>query len=359
MRIEVGLFNHCFKYQNVHTNHQYLSNFSPKRKMGYSTAMNALPTFPFGQNRTSAAFEQSNEEYTIHKMQRRLFVLWKSATKYKHMQTLSTKQKRALELWEHIRHCSDKKCKRKHCRSSQIILAHFRKCKMSKKCVSCKLCGPVTRRIVQESCGICKMVNTQDGQTRKRKCVNQDMLYKANKKKALVSETTIERGGAATIRWRESVKGGKKEDSLLKFIQTNGMKDYPLRKRHTQQHMNNQTLNLDKPTYLCHPNQVISFETESTNNLLSQGGITFVDKSITEKDKRVMTETSIILSRLKDKTTYICHPNQVISLETKPANNSSSRGGIAFADISITEKDRQAMTEASILLSRLKEKTAN
>jgi len=235
-------------------------------------------------------------QYVIHKLRQRLIHLWRARTKYRTLRTLCPKQKRALELWEHMQDCRDKKCKRNHCRSSHLILGHYNRLEKSS---SIELCAQVTSSIVQDSRGTFQMTSKQYGATRKRKLqrMDQDMICEAHEKKAFVSESGIKRQHRTSLRWDKSVMG--KEHPMLKFIQTTQVKDYPLRLRQTQQHLNNQTLNLDKATNTWNPNQVISSETKSAKNSLSEIRITCIDNCITEEDRQAIIEASIILSRLK------------------------------------------------------------
>jgi len=268
--------------------------------MGYNNAMNTLSKFPIGEKvKNSAEFKQSYEEgqYVMHEMRQRLILLWNACTKYKYLRILHPKQKKALELWEHMQDCCDKKCKRKYCRSSRLMLAHFQHCKRSNKCLSCKLCAPVAICIAQDSNSTCKITNKQHGPIRKRKQMDQDLMYKAHKKKTSVSD--------------KSVKGGGKEYSLLKFILTNQVKDYPLRLRQTKQHLNNQTLDLDKATNIWDPNRVIALETKPAT--LIDSGITFADNIITEEDGQAIIEASIILSRLKKRRCSEIVPDATVS----------------------------------------------
>lgn len=51
-----------------------------------------------------------------------------------------------VELWKHMKECTDKNCQTSHCLSSRCVLNHYRSCKAEKKTPTCEVCSIVTKQ---------------------------------------------------------------------------------------------------------------------------------------------------------------------------------------------------------------------
>jgi len=193
----------------------------------------------------SAKVRQNSKEgdRTINQMQKRLITLW-SATKWKDLQILEPKQKIHVALWEHIVHCRDKACKRPHCRSSCLLIRHFKCCKLLNQRFTCKLCGPVMKCIGKNSNSNNYLTSKQHGKirTEKMKQIGSSPIYDSDKSQPLTSNKRKEISGLTSgsqtvikfgernavaqkrrctiVRWSKSVKGGPGADSVVQAIKT-------------------------------------------------------------------------------------------------------------------------------------------
>jgi len=171
-------------------------------------------------------------------IQSRLFLLWNASEKCQDSQQLNPKQKYSLDLWNHIQHCQDKNCKRKHCLSSRCVVDHFNRCVTSNRYETCKLCGPVIKRILMK-----KQHNT----TRSMKKGQMDAIMtcystgnkhplgqQQNENKNLEEIQTLpgkirgviydsfscrQQRRGELVRWETSVKGGQEKEGDLVGMQ--------------------------------------------------------------------------------------------------------------------------------------------
>lgn len=166
-------------------------------------------------------------------IQSRLFLLWNASEKCQDSQQLNPKQKYSLDLWNHIQHCQDKNCQRKHCMSSRCVVDHFNRCVTSNRYKTCKLCGPVIKRILmkkQHNTGcsmkkgqmdaimICDLTGNkhplgqQQNQNQNQNLEEIQTLQGKIRGVIYDSFSRRQQQHGALIRWETSVKGGQKKE---------------------------------------------------------------------------------------------------------------------------------------------------
>jgi len=159
------------------------------------------------------------EKSTMHQMRQRLLHLRNACTVYQHsdVNTLSSKQKSILQLWEHVQNCRDRDCKRKYCKSSCLLLEHHFCCKRLGKDSKCKLCGPVKIHVERCCRGVDQLKNNnkcddQDSSTSSVSHPKKETIGEAEISpiagKCLKTNTFPHKKRCYVVRWDKSVKGG-------------------------------------------------------------------------------------------------------------------------------------------------------
>jgi len=159
------------------------------------------------------------EKSTMHQMRQRLLHLRNACTIYQHsdINTLSSKQKSILQLWEHVQDCRDKDCERKYCKSSCLILEHYFRCKRLNKNSKCKLCGPVEIHIERCCRGVKKLKNNKkcDDQGNSTSLISHQKKETSGEAqisqiagRCLKAKTLPHKKHCNVVHWDKSVKGG-------------------------------------------------------------------------------------------------------------------------------------------------------
>jgi len=245
---------------------------------------------------------------TLHQMRQRLLQLLSACRIYQrsHVSTLDKNQRIILELWEHVQECRDKACKRKHCRSSCLILTHYNNCKRSNKISTCVLCAPVERHLKRYCRGLNRVTN-QNFAVHKMKHIDQypikdhgnDRPSIANRKTKISEEaqnsqitSTCLKGRTLpckqyrkVVRWDKSVKGGNEQM-------------IPLR-HHKAQYMNKINWKVKMANEMWNLNHTAPSEKTLTRALVSDIKEASADSNILKEDKRNIVDASVILVKLK------------------------------------------------------------
>jgi len=218
---------------------------------------------------TSAKMMQNS--ITINQMQRRLFLLLNASTKNNQdSQPLNQKQKASVELWTHIKNCKQKDCKRRYCLRSRHIIDHFYRCRMLKRCFTCKLCAPVINQI---------LMNRKHDTSQKQTQHPQESRTLQTKTAPFRSNDLSDR---CHVSWHNSVKGGHEEDSLFQTIRKYNGKKRPL------------------PSSFRHGNKK-NYKKITTRNA-SNPTLTLSKKKMLPSERVNIVCASIVLMRMKKKT---------------------------------------------------------
>lgn len=262
-----------------------------------------------------------NESTVIQKMQKRLIFLWNAKTRYQNLRILRPNQSFFLELWKHLQYCQDKSCRRKKCQSSCLLIDHFNRCKKLNQSLTCEVCAPVIKHIIEKSRDDKQLIKKRHGviEIEKKKLMDrisfiklysnqQSMMYtcpgnirNAQSKAMCVKHSThYQKPWCTEIDCNKTVKGGK-EYALVQVVQTSNANNHFLYLQNVQQYENKQHFKKKDSTNALSSNVVRPFEMHPHKTSLSGIVPTLARTCILEGENKEVFDASIALLRLKNR----------------------------------------------------------